>query len=64
MALIDLTDIISIESAPWNLVYQQEFSGLGSGEGLAHDLGPPLWESEVASGPHVPRRRVCRSGAA
>lgn len=51
LSLQNLADLLPIESAPWNLVYQQEFSGLGSGEGLAHDLAPPLLEAEVSTGP-------------
>lgn len=51
LSLSDLADLLPIEAAPWNLVRQQEFSGLGTGEGLAHDLGPPLWEAEVSTGP-------------
>jgi len=51
LTLANLADLLPIESAPWNLVYQQEFSGLGTGEGLAHDLAPPLWEAEVPTGP-------------
>lgn len=51
LSLPFLADLLPIESAPWNLVRQQEFSSLGTGEGLAHDLGPPLWEAEVSTGP-------------
>lgn len=38
-----------IESVAWNLMRQDEYSGLGTGEFLTHDLGPPLWEAEVSS---------------
>ncbi|KKB09411.1 hypothetical protein VE26_05605 [Devosia chinhatensis] len=44
--MADLVDLLKIESVSWNPVYQQEYSGLGSGEGLSHDLGPMLWEAE------------------
>lgn len=46
LALPDLVDLLKIESVAWNAVYQQELSGLGTGEGLSHDLGPMLWEGE------------------
>lgn len=46
LSLPDLVDLLKITSVSWNLVYQQEYSGLGTGEGLSHDLGPPLWEGE------------------
>jgi hypothetical protein len=49
IALPDLVGLLQIETVSWNLAYQQEFSGLGSGEGLAADLAPPLWEAECAS---------------
>ena len=52
LALPNLADLLTtIESIPWNLARYQEFSGLGTGEGLAHDLAPPLWEAEVSTGP-------------
>jgi hypothetical protein len=50
LALPDLVDLLGIESVAWNAVYQQEFSGLASGEGLSHDLGPMLWEGECQTG--------------
>jgi hypothetical protein len=55
VSLPNLVDLLKIESVSWNLVYQQEYSGLGSGEGLSHDLGPPLWEADVtcAQFPHA-----------
>ena len=46
LALPDLVDLLKIESVSWNLMYQQEYSGLGTGEGLSHDLGPALWEAD------------------
>ncbi len=49
LSLPNLVDLLPIESVTWNLVYQQEYSGLGSGEGLSHDLAPPLWEGDVAT---------------
>ena len=50
LSLPNLADLLPLESASWNLAQQQELSGLGSGEGIAHDLGPPLWEAEVSTG--------------
>lgn len=47
----ELGDQLPVQSVTWELVRQQEFSGLGSGEGLAHDLGPALWEGEVSLRP-------------
>lgn len=49
LALTDLADLLRLESATWNLTQQQEYSGLGSGEGISHDLAPPLWEAECQS---------------
>jgi len=51
LALPNLADLLPLESTPWNLAQYQEYSGLGTGEGLAHDLGPPLWEAECSTGP-------------
>lgn len=55
LSLPNLVDLLQIESVTWNLIYQQEYSGLGSGEGLSHDLGPPLWQGDVSTGqfPHA-----------
>lgn len=55
LSLPNLVDLLQIETVAWNLTQQQEYSGLGSGEGLSHDLGPPLWEGEVgcAQFPHA-----------
>lgn len=55
LTLPNLVDLLMIESVTWNLNYQQEYSGLGSGEGLSHDLGPALWEGDVATAqfPHA-----------
>lgn len=48
----DLVDQLRIETVTWNLVQQQEVSGLGSGEGLSHDLGPAIWEGDCATIEH------------
>lgn len=55
LSLPNLVDLLEIESVTWNLVRQQEYSGLGSGEGLSADLAPPLWEGDVSTGqfPHA-----------
>lgn len=50
LALPDLVDLLGISSVSWNPVYQQEVSGLGTGEGLSHDLGPMLWEGDCQTG--------------
>ncbi|KFL31486.1 hypothetical protein JP75_08065 [Devosia riboflavina] len=47
----DLGDLLPVQSVTWELVRQQEFSGLGSGEGLAADLAPALWEGDVSLRP-------------
>lgn len=46
-----LGDILPVQSVVWELSRQQELSGIGSGEGLAADLGPALWEGEVSLRP-------------
>jgi hypothetical protein len=51
LSLADFFDTLKVRSAPFLLVDQQEYSGLGTGEGLAHDLGPRLWEASVQSAP-------------
>ncbi len=50
LSLPNLVDLLKIASVSWNLVYQQEYSGLGTGEGLSHDLGPALWEGDCQTG--------------
>jgi hypothetical protein len=49
LSLPNLVDLLQIESVTWNLMHFQEYSGLGSGEGLTADLAPPLWEGDVAT---------------
>jgi len=51
----NLADLIEIETASWQLVHQQEVSGLGTGEFLAADLGAPYWEADVSSRPYTHR---------
>lgn len=46
-----LGDLLPIQSVVWELMREQEFSGIGGGEGLAADLGPALWEGEVSLRP-------------
>ena len=43
----DLADLVPIQSAHWQPMWQQETSGTGAGELLAADLGPQLWEADV-----------------
>jgi len=42
LSLANFFDLLNVRSAPFMLTDQQEYSGLGSGEGLPHDLGPRL----------------------
>lgn len=51
LALDQLADLVPIVSAHWQPVWQQETSGTGGGELLAADLGPMLWEADVALRP-------------
>lgn len=51
LSLADFFDTLKVRSAPFLLVSQQEYSGLGTGDGIAHDLGPMLWEAPVQSAP-------------
>ena len=49
LATADLVDLLRIRDVAWNLMDQEEVSGLGSGEGLTADLGPKLWEGECTT---------------
>lgn len=51
IAASDLADILKIETVTWTLVHQQQHSSMGSGEVLSSDLGPALYEAEVATIP-------------
>jgi hypothetical protein len=51
LSLANLVDLLKLETAIPNLMDQQELSGLGTGEVLAHDLAPRLWEFDCATGP-------------
>ena len=51
LSLADFWDTLNVRTGVPMLVEQQEFSGLGTGEGLAHDLGPRLWQMAVQSAP-------------
>jgi len=51
LSLSSFFDTLKVRSAPFLLVEQQEYSGLGTGEGIAHDLAPRLWEAAVQSAP-------------
>jgi hypothetical protein len=44
-----LADLLPIETVAWSLGEDQELSGLGSGEGLAADLGPRLWSASCST---------------
>ncbi len=47
----NLADLMLVETAEWTLGEDQELSNLGSGEVLAADLGPRLWEAECSTTP-------------
>lgn len=49
LALATFWDGLNVRNGRPILVHQQEFSGLGTGEGLAADLGPALWQMSVQS---------------
>lgn len=51
LARANLADLLSIETAEWMLGEDQELTNLGSGEVLAADLGPRLWQAECATTP-------------
>ena len=45
----NLADLLPIATVEWTLGEDQELSSLGSGELLAHDLGPRLWSAECVT---------------
>jgi hypothetical protein len=47
----DLGDLLPVQSVVWELVRQQETSGIGAGEMLVADLAPALWEASVSLRP-------------
>lgn len=49
LARQDLVDLMLVESVAWRLTEDQELAGLGSGELIARDLGPRLWDAEVST---------------
>lgn len=49
LARTDLADLLLLETVTWTLTESQELSDLGSGEILAADLGPRLWQAECSS---------------
>lgn len=49
LPLANLADLVPIEAVLWHELRQQEMSALGSGEYLAHDLAPPLYEADITS---------------
>ena len=51
LSLADFWDGLNVRNGRPVLVDQQEYSGLGTGEGLAADLGPRLWQMTVQSAP-------------
>ncbi|ORE89740.1 hypothetical protein [Aurantimonas sp. 22II-16-19i] len=50
LALADLADLLPVAEVRWRLAENQELSGLGSGQILAAELGPALWEADVTLG--------------
>lgn len=51
LSLAAFADKLPIETVKWRLVFQQETTGLGSGEVITADLAPPRWEGDVTLGP-------------
>lgn len=47
LSIEQFADRLAITEVKWRLQEQQEYSGLGSGEVLAADLGPSLWMGDV-----------------
>lgn len=45
----NLADLMMVATAEWTLGEDQELSNLGSGEVLAADLGPRLWQADCAT---------------
>lgn len=60
LAQTSFGDTLPVQSVEWTLTRQQEFSGLGTGEGLVADLAPPLWEGQVTLRPllHTDARAI------
>ncbi|KAB2701311.1 hypothetical protein [Brucella lupini] len=51
LSLAAFADKLQIETVKWRLAFQQETTGLGSGEVITADLAPPRWEGDVTLGP-------------
>lgn len=51
LSLALLADLLPITSVEWRWQHQQEYSGLGSGEILAAELGPSLLRADVSLAP-------------
>ncbi|WP_247996674.1 hypothetical protein [Brucella tritici] len=51
LSLAAFADKLPIETVKWRLAFQQETTGLGSGEVITADLAPPRWEGDVTLGP-------------
>lgn len=49
LSVQNLADLLPIATVEWTLGEDQELSGMGSGELLAHDLGPRLWSAECST---------------
>ncbi|PQA72230.1 hypothetical protein [Brucella oryzae] len=50
LSLAAFADKLPIETVKWRLAFQQETTGLGSGEVITADLAPPRWEGDVTLG--------------
>ena len=53
IAQATLGDTLPVASVVWSPFYQQEFTGLGSGEILTNDLAPQLWQGDVSLRPQL-----------
>jgi len=49
LATTQLDDLIPVGPVKWRLKENQELSGVGSGQILAAELAPSLWEADVSS---------------
>lgn len=63
VAIADLADLLQPQDVSFQLMFQQELSGIGSGELLAADLGPAQWTADVTSVP-MPHAQAYRLLAA
>lgn len=51
LAQVAFANLLPVQSVDWTPLWQQELSGLGSGEFVTHDLAPQLWQGNVTLKP-------------